>query len=103
MLKHIHHQISGLLTSQLKLIETYQPANRFPSIINSVPTLRLIIGNFLWRLLDLSDPAGRVAPKFPKSAKINSFDVSVETELSLLCDAQAFPAPVFRSVLEKFN
>lgn len=40
-----------------------------------------------------------MAPKFPKSAKINSFEISDATEVSLLCDAQAFPAPVFRFVI----
>jgi len=44
------------------------------------------------------EPAGRVSPKFPKMAKINSFEVANDAEISLLCDAQAFPAPAFRSV-----
>lgn len=44
------------------------------------------------------EPAGRVTPKFPKTAKSNSFEVTNDAEISLLCDAQAFPAPAFRSV-----
>ncbi|XP_024939095.1 Down syndrome cell adhesion molecule-like protein Dscam2 isoform X29 [Cephus cinctus] len=46
--------------------------------------------------LVITEPAGRVSPKFPKSAKSDSFEVAKNTELSLLCDAQAFPAPAFR-------
>lgn len=46
----------------------------------------------------MSEPAGRVSPKFPKSAKSDSFEVASIAEFSLLCDAQAFPAPTFRSV-----
>lgn len=44
------------------------------------------------------EPAGRVSPKFPKSAKSDSFEVANGAVISLLCDAQAFPAPAFRSV-----
>ncbi|XP_050461783.1 cell adhesion molecule Dscam2 isoform X26 [Cataglyphis hispanica] len=46
--------------------------------------------------LVITEPAGRVAPKFPKMAKSNSFEVAKDDEISLLCDAQAFPAPAFR-------
>ncbi|XP_035731503.1 Down syndrome cell adhesion molecule-like protein Dscam2 isoform X30 [Vespa mandarinia] len=46
--------------------------------------------------LVITEPAGRVSPKFPKSAKSDSFEVTMGIELSLLCDAQAFPAPAFR-------
>nr|XP_050869989.1 cell adhesion molecule Dscam2-like isoform X26 [Vespula vulgaris] len=46
--------------------------------------------------LVITEPAGRVSPKFPKSAKSDSFEVAMGIELSLLCDAQAFPAPAFR-------
>ncbi|XP_071567227.1 Down syndrome cell adhesion molecule 1 isoform X18 [Temnothorax nylanderi] len=46
--------------------------------------------------LVITEPAGRVAPKFPKTAKSNSFEVTNDAEISLLCDAQAFPAPAFR-------
>lgn len=45
-----------------------------------------------------SEPAGRVSPKFPKSAKSDAFEVACGAVVSLLCDAQAFPAPTFRSV-----
>ncbi|KAH0947632.1 hypothetical protein HN011_008031 [Eciton burchellii] len=48
-----------------------------------------------------SEPAGRVSPKFPKSAKIDSFEVANEAEISLLCDAQAFPAPGFSEILDE--
>lgn len=48
--------------------------------------------------LNVLEPAGRVAPKFPKMAKSNSFEIAKDDEISLLCDAQAFPAPAFRSV-----
>lgn len=44
------------------------------------------------------EPAGRVSPKFPKSAKSDAFEVASGAVLSLLCDAQAFPGPAFRSV-----
>ncbi|CAD1475935.1 unnamed protein product [Heterotrigona itama] len=44
-----------------------------------------------------AQPAGRVSPKFPKSAKSDSFEVANDAQLSLLCDAQAFPAPTFRT------
>ncbi|XP_050573275.1 cell adhesion molecule Dscam2 isoform X39 [Bombus affinis] len=46
--------------------------------------------------LVITEPAGRVSPKFPKSAKSDSFEMANGAELSLLCDAQAFPAPTFR-------
>ncbi|KAK0078990.1 hypothetical protein PV325_001871 [Microctonus aethiopoides] len=49
------------------------------------------------------DPAGRVSPKFPKSAKTNSFEVSNGIETTLLCDAQAFPTPAFRLKLTLFH
>jgi len=52
------------------------------------------ITNFVFTL----EPAGRVSPKFPKSAKSDSFEVANGAVISLLCDAQAFPAPAFRSV-----
>ncbi|XP_071633891.1 Down syndrome cell adhesion molecule 1 isoform X16 [Temnothorax longispinosus] len=46
--------------------------------------------------LVITEPAGRVSPKFPKSAKSDSFEVANGAVISLLCDAQAFPAPAFR-------
>ncbi|XP_015172314.1 PREDICTED: Down syndrome cell adhesion molecule-like protein Dscam2 isoform X33 [Polistes dominula] len=46
--------------------------------------------------LVITEPAGRMSPKFPKSAKSDSFEVTMGIELSLLCDVQAFPAPAFR-------
>ncbi|XP_029175722.1 Down syndrome cell adhesion molecule-like protein Dscam2 isoform X8 [Nylanderia fulva] len=46
--------------------------------------------------LVITEPAGRVSPKFPKSAKSDSFEVANGAVISLLCDAQAFPAPGFR-------
>ncbi|XP_026295719.1 Down syndrome cell adhesion molecule isoform X39 [Apis mellifera] len=46
--------------------------------------------------LVITEPAGRVSPKFPKSAKSDAFEVASGAVVSLLCDAQAFPAPAFR-------
>jgi len=42
------------------------------------------------------EPVGRVSPKYPKSAKSDSFEVMSGSKYSLLCEAQAFPTPVFR-------
>ncbi|XP_043478446.1 Down syndrome cell adhesion molecule-like protein Dscam2 isoform X37 [Leptopilina heterotoma] len=48
--------------------------------------------------LVITDPAGQVPPKFPRSSKSrsDSFEMKSNTTLSILCDAQAFPAPSFR-------
>lgn len=42
------------------------------------------------------EPVGRVSPKIPKSAKSDSFEVKSGSMYSLLCEAQAFPVPIFR-------
>ncbi|XP_021929580.1 Down syndrome cell adhesion molecule-like protein Dscam2 isoform X6 [Zootermopsis nevadensis] len=46
--------------------------------------------------LVITEPVGRVSPKFPKSAKSDSFEMNSGSMYSLLCEAQAFPVPIFR-------
>lgn len=67
------------------------------NLIAPVTKLRFEFSEFV----EKSDPAGQVPPKFPRSSKSrsDSFEMKANTTLSILCDAQAFPAPSFRSVL----
>lgn len=43
-----------------------------------------------------AEPVGRAAPNVPKTSKSNSFDVETGKGFGFLCEAQAFPVPMFR-------
>lgn len=58
----------------------------------------LLHANHLFDRAISLEPAGRVSPKFPRSAKSETFEAARGAELRMLCDAQAYPAPAFRSV-----
>lgn len=42
------------------------------------------------------EPVGRVSPKFTTGDKSRAFDANGGDSVTLLCPAQAFPAPSFR-------
>ncbi|XP_062527435.1 cell adhesion molecule Dscam2 isoform X10 [Bombyx mori] len=46
--------------------------------------------------LVITEPVGRVPPKFPNAQTTSGFQFSESTNLALLCSAQAFPAPMYR-------
>ncbi|XP_043866984.1 Down syndrome cell adhesion molecule-like protein Dscam2 isoform X15 [Drosophila mojavensis] len=46
--------------------------------------------------LVITEPVGRVSPKFPTTQTSSSFTSAANNSLTLLCPAQAFPAPLFR-------
>jgi len=55
------------------------------------PHLFLIVSTLL-----RAEPVGRAAPNVPKTSKSNSFDVESGRGFGFLCEAQAFPVPMFR-------
>ncbi|XP_047019454.1 Down syndrome cell adhesion molecule-like protein Dscam2 isoform X40 [Helicoverpa zea] len=46
--------------------------------------------------LVITEPVGRVPPKFPSASTTSGYQFSKLSSLSVLCPAQAFPAPMFR-------
>ncbi|XP_069356507.1 cell adhesion molecule Dscam1 isoform X33 [Maniola hyperantus] len=46
--------------------------------------------------LVITEPVGRVSPKFPSMDSSRSFSTTLNTSLTILCPAQAFPVPLFR-------
>ncbi|KPI92826.1 Down syndrome cell adhesion molecule-like protein CG42256 [Papilio xuthus] len=46
--------------------------------------------------LVITEPVGRVSPKFTTSDKSRAFDTKEDDNVTLLCPAQAYPAPAFR-------
>ncbi|XP_046962710.1 Down syndrome cell adhesion molecule-like protein Dscam2 isoform X23 [Vanessa cardui] len=46
--------------------------------------------------LVITEPVGRVSPKFTTTDKSRAFDANERENITLLCPAQAFPAPAFR-------
>ncbi|XP_050561797.1 cell adhesion molecule Dscam2 isoform X23 [Spodoptera frugiperda] len=46
--------------------------------------------------LVITEPVGRVSPKFPSVDSSRSFSAVFNTSLTMICPAQAFPIPVFR-------
>ncbi|XP_039751105.1 Down syndrome cell adhesion molecule-like protein Dscam2 isoform X4 [Pararge aegeria] len=46
--------------------------------------------------LVITEPMGRVPPKFPSAQTTSGFQFKEFTSLAVLCPAQAFPAPAFR-------
>ncbi|KAH9631201.1 hypothetical protein HF086_005972 [Spodoptera exigua] len=46
--------------------------------------------------LVITEPVGRVPPKFPSASTTSGYQFSQLSSLSLLCTAQAFPAPLYR-------
>lgn len=42
------------------------------------------------------EPVGRVSPKFTSGDKSRAFDAQGGDSITLVCPAQAFPAPMFR-------
>ncbi|XP_059046508.1 cell adhesion molecule Dscam2 isoform X26 [Achroia grisella] len=46
--------------------------------------------------LVITEPVGRVSPKFPSMDSSRSFSGLLNTSLTILCPAQAFPVPLFR-------
>ncbi|XP_050346763.1 cell adhesion molecule Dscam2 isoform X3 [Nymphalis io] len=46
--------------------------------------------------LVITEPMGKVSPKFPTLEKSRLFNYDTAQSMSLLCPAQAFPAPMFR-------
>nr|XP_037870613.1 Down syndrome cell adhesion molecule-like protein Dscam2 isoform X26 [Bombyx mori] len=46
--------------------------------------------------LVITEPVGRVPPKFPSMDSSRSFSSMIKADLTILCPAQAFPVPLFR-------
>ncbi|XP_036333534.1 Down syndrome cell adhesion molecule-like protein Dscam2 isoform X42 [Rhagoletis pomonella] len=46
--------------------------------------------------LVITEPVGRVSPKFPTVQTSSSFTANAQAGVTLLCPAQAYPAPMFR-------
>nr|XP_053612821.1 cell adhesion molecule Dscam2 isoform X9 [Plodia interpunctella] len=46
--------------------------------------------------LVITEPVGRVSPKFPSMDSSRSFSAILNDSLTILCPAQAFPVPLFR-------
>ncbi|XP_052739487.1 cell adhesion molecule Dscam2 isoform X27 [Bicyclus anynana] len=46
--------------------------------------------------LVITEPVGRVSPKFPSMDSSRSFSATLNMSLTILCPAQAFPVPIFR-------
>ncbi|XP_054089348.1 cell adhesion molecule Dscam2 isoform X41 [Zeugodacus cucurbitae] len=46
--------------------------------------------------LVITEPVGRVSPKFPTVQTSSSFTAAAQAGVTLLCPAQAYPAPMFR-------
>ncbi|XP_053612860.1 cell adhesion molecule Dscam1 isoform X44 [Plodia interpunctella] len=46
--------------------------------------------------LVITEPVGRVSPKFPTMDNVRGFSAYVNASVTLLCPAQAFPVPLFR-------
>ncbi|XP_054740541.1 cell adhesion molecule Dscam2 isoform X8 [Anastrepha obliqua] len=46
--------------------------------------------------LVITEPVGRVSPKFPTVQTSSSFTANAQSGVTLLCPAQAYPAPMFR-------
>ncbi|XP_072939095.1 cell adhesion molecule Dscam1 isoform X26 [Epargyreus clarus] len=46
--------------------------------------------------LVITEPVGRVSPKFPSMDSSRSFSGMLNSSLTILCPAQAFPVPLFR-------
>ncbi|XP_017467240.1 PREDICTED: Down syndrome cell adhesion molecule-like protein Dscam2 isoform X26 [Rhagoletis zephyria] len=46
--------------------------------------------------LVITEPVGRVSPKFPTVQTSSSFTAKAQAGVTLLCPAQAYPAPMFR-------
>lgn len=44
------------------------------------------------------EPVGRVPPKFTTGDKSRAFDANGGDSVTLLCPAQAYPAPAFRYI-----
>ncbi|KAJ8982888.1 hypothetical protein NQ317_004318 [Molorchus minor] len=53
--------------------------------------------------LVITEPIGSVIPKFPTIDSSRSFKGIVESSITLLCPAQAFPVPRFRHFLRQFT
>lgn len=49
--------------------------------------------------IKLTEPMGKVSPKFPTMETGRSFTFSSNTCVTLLCPAQAFPTPLFRYLI----
>lgn len=47
---------------------------------------------------DIAEPVGSKAPTFSTDANSISFTRNVDQSFGLLCQAQAYPAPLFRQV-----
>ncbi|KAI8422223.1 hypothetical protein MSG28_006118 [Choristoneura fumiferana] len=43
------------------------------------------------------EPVGRVPPKFPSASTTSGFQFSVGTNMAVLCPAQAYPSPMYRT------
>nr|XP_037870624.1 Down syndrome cell adhesion molecule-like protein Dscam2 isoform X37 [Bombyx mori] len=46
--------------------------------------------------LVITEPVGRVPPKFPTMDNVRGFNAMIKDSLTLICPAQAFPVPLFR-------
>lgn len=49
--------------------------------------------------LKITEPVGRVSPKFPTLLTSSSFQAVANESVTLLCPAQAFPVAIYRSEL----
>ncbi|XP_059046507.1 cell adhesion molecule Dscam2 isoform X25 [Achroia grisella] len=46
--------------------------------------------------LVITEPVGRVSPKFPSAMTTSGFQFMMNSSLAILCNAQAYPAPLYR-------
>ncbi|KOB76283.1 Dscam [Operophtera brumata] len=89
---------------EVKKNESYAlqcPAQAFPTPLFSsgVPSPNFQVGTKSSSLIInfIAEPMGKVSPKFPSLEKSRLFNYDTNQSMALLCPAQAFPTPMFRT------
>lgn len=62
-----------------------------------------VIVYFIWSMIWIAEPVGFKAPTFSTDARSISFTRTINQSFGLLCQAQAYPAPLFRQVFQIIN
>lgn len=71
------------------------------SEIQASYSIKIQIIKYLFQF-DIAEPVGSKAPTFSTDANSISFTRNVDQSFGLLCQAQAYPAPLFRQVFNDY-
>ncbi|CAB3223434.1 unnamed protein product [Arctia plantaginis] len=98
---------SGYQFSELSTISVLCPAQAYPAPMYRTgfpgPTIQvnIRITKEQNEILSPLEPVGRVSPKFTTGDKSRAFDANGGESITMLCPAQAYPAPAFRYKLKQ--